>query len=327
MKKSKIIILIVIIGLFIIGCKNLDKTSIIKNESQNMTKSDFFGNYVSIDYQKRNEGYDWVAVSVIRQKDDNEIAISVRSRADRKNPTCTFDAKAYKLNESTYRTSIDGEMVLFTVKDDTISITPENPKNSGILYFYCSGGASLEGKYSKINTKLDEFQIDKTLFSKVLTLQNIGFNISSKKEKNGNILTIFPFGLSIKNDAVTHEIDGTVINAEIEDLNSDGFPEVLIYITSEGSGSYGDIIGYSVNNGKSISQISFSPVAENDKLKKGYMGHDEFAIVETTLVQRFPIYRKNDANAEPTGKIRQIQYKLKDGEASRIFVVDKVIEY
>ena len=57
------------------------------------------------------------------------------------------------------------------------------------------------------------------------------------------------------------------------------------------------------------------------------MGHDEFAIVETTFVQRFPIYNDDDTNSNPTGGTRQIQYKLKDGEASRKFVVDKVIEY
>jgi len=123
------------------------------------------------------------------------------------------------------------------------------------------------------------------------------------------------------------EIDGSVTNAEIEDLNSDGFPEVLIYTTSAGSGSYGNVIGYSVNNGKSISQIYFPGIADNPKANKGYMGHDEFAIVETTLVQRFQLYNPGDPNSSPTGNIRQIQYKLRDGEASRKFVIDKIVEY
>jgi hypothetical protein len=57
------------------------------------------------------------------------------------------------------------------------------------------------------------------------------------------------------------------------------------------------------------------------------MGHDEFAMVENTFVQRFPIYNPGDTNAEPTGGTRQIQYKLVDGEASRLFEVDKVVEY
>ena len=57
------------------------------------------------------------------------------------------------------------------------------------------------------------------------------------------------------------------------------------------------------------------------------MGHDEFAIIETSLARRFPIYKNGDTNNNPTGGMRQIQYKLKDGEASRLFVIDKISTY
>ncbi|MGB5191200.1 MAG: hypothetical protein WBN54_14170, partial [Robiginitalea sp.] len=59
----------------------------------------------------------------------------------------------------------------------------------------------------------------------------------------------------------------------------------------------------------------------------GYMGHDEFAVVETSLVRRFPVYKSGDSNSNPTGGTRQIQYKLQDGEASRLFVIDNISEY
>jgi hypothetical protein len=166
-----------------------------------------------------------------------------------------------------------------------------------------------------------------TSFSKTLKLQNISFDINTSGEGSISQLSIEPKGLEVDNQKLVLEIDGQVINAEIEDLNSDGFPEVLIYITSAGSGSYGNVIGYSVNNGKSISQIYFPELSENKKANAGYMGHDEFAIVETSLVRRFPIYKADDTNSNPTGGTRQIQYKLKDGEASRLFVIDKVVEY
>ena len=73
----------------------------------------------------------------------------------KKKPTCTFDATANRLNENTYQTSIDGKTVLFSFKDDKINITTEKSENSGILNFYCSGGASLAGEYSKIEGELD----------------------------------------------------------------------------------------------------------------------------------------------------------------------------
>jgi hypothetical protein len=167
----------------------------------------------------------------------------------------------------------------------------------------------------------------KIIFQKTLTLQNINFDVSNTGEGSISQLTIEPKGLEIDNEKITLELEGQVTNAEIEDLNSDGFPEILIYTTSAGSGSYGNVIGYSVNNGKSISQIYFPEISENKEASSGYMGHDEFAIIETTLARRFPIYKAGDTNNNPTGGTRQIEYKLKDGEESRVFVIEKISEY
>ena len=164
-------------------------------------------------------------------------------------------------------------------------------------------------------------------FQKTLTLQDITFEITTVGEGSVSDLIIQPNGLEIDNQKIVLEIDGQVVNAEIEDLNSDGFPEILVYTVSAGSGSYGNVIGYSVNNGKSMSQIYFPEISENKDASAGYMGHDEFAVVETSLVRRFPVYKSGDSNSDPTGGTRQIQYKLQDGEASRLFVIDKISEY
>lgn len=176
----------------------------------------------------------------------------------------------------------------------------------------------------KENPVLEEQRIG---FQKTLTLQNITFDIKTSGEGSMQQLSIQPTGLEIDNEEIALEIDGQVVNAEIEDLNSDGSPEILIYTVSAGSGSYGNVIGYSVNNGKSISQIYFPEISENEEASSGYMGHDEFAIVETSLVRRFPVYKADDSNSNPTGGIRQIQYILKDGEASRLFVIDNISAY
>lgn len=155
-----------------------------------------------------------------------------------------------------------------------------------------------------------------------------GSNISFKINTKGDSLIIQPSGLSISNETLYHDITGyTVVNAEIGDLNIDSYPELFVYLTSDGSGSYGKLIGYSVNNGKSVSQVYLPDISENDEVSKGYMGHDEMAIVENTFCQRFPIYKEGDSNANPTGGIRQIQYRLVDGESSRILKIDKVINF
>ncbi|RKF02938.1 hypothetical protein C8N26_2585 [Tenacibaculum lutimaris] len=315
--------------LAIVSCKNEAKkadTQKTVNQETVATITDVTGNYVSSEYEKRSEGYDWVSVA-IKPAINNQLKIVVRSRADKKKPTCTFDALAKKANDSTYKADINGKTVVFSFKNKQISIATANKEDSGLLNFYCSGGGSLAGSYHKIEGDLDQTQIDKTIFKKHLILQGIGFNISTKKNEVDTELTVAPYGLEIDNSTITQTIDGSVVGAEIEDLNSDGFPEVVIYTQSDGSGSYGNVIGYSVNNGKSVSQIYFPPITENKKLSEGYMGHDEFIIVETTLSQRFPIYTKEDSNANPTGGIRQINYKLVDGEASRKFEIKNSTDF
>jgi len=151
--------------------------------------------------------------------------------------------------------------------------------------------------------------------------------VTCPNDSSLNKVTIKPAGLEIDNSPVVREADGTVVGAEVADLNVDGSPEIYVYVQSAGSGSYASLVAFSANKKKSLSDIYLPPVAEDPKLAKGYMGHDEFAVVESTLVQRFPVYREGEANAQPSGKTRQIQYKLKPGEAGWVLRVDKVVEY
>lgn len=163
-------------------------------------------------------------------------------------------------------------------------------------------------------------------FSRALSYP--GSEISFKVDTKGDSLIIQPSGLSVSNGALYHDITGyTVVNAEVGDLNIDGYPEVFVYLTSDGSGSYGQLIGYSVNGGKSVSQVYLPDISGNDEVNKGYMGHDEMAIVENTFCQRFPVYKEGDSNAKPTGGTRQIQYKLVNGETGRVLKIDKVMDF
>ena len=163
---------------------------------------------------------------------------------------------------------------------------------------------------------------DLSAFSKDLQWDDDVFEV---RASNGT-LTIRTFGQDEGNEIFEQSIQGRVTGAETADLNHDGFPEVLVYVTSDGSGSYGTVIGYSSNNGKSMSQIYFPPTAENSKINQGYMGHDTFSTAEDTLVQSFPVYRPGDTNSNPTGPTRQVQYALVEGEASRAFAVSRTFE-
>lgn len=195
------------------------------------------------------------------------------------------------------------------------------------LLMSCSFSKNEKSDVSEVSAK-EESSVTRqeTGFNTELTYP--GSKISFKVSVKGDSLVIQPSGLSISNETLYHDITGyTVVNAEIGDLNIDSYPEVFVYLTSDGSGSYGKFIGYSVNNGMSVSQVYLPEISENNEVNKGYMGHDEMAIVENTFCQRFPIYKDGDSNANPTGGTRQIQYKLVDGETGRILKIDKVLEF
>lgn len=318
MSDLKKMLFVVTFASFFFCCKNEMKKQQNKNQIKQKVdeKVNYTGNYVSDNYEQRNEGYDWVAVSV-RNAANGQLEISVRSRADKKEPTCTFDTSLQKFNDKTFSTVRDGKTVLFRFQKNRLVIEAEKEENENILYFYCSGGANLGGTYSKITDPLDQDQIDKTVFSKVLNLQNIGFNVSSIEKNGKNQLDVFTFGLPNEFEQTINIENQVVTNAEVEDLNSDGSPELLIFTKEKDGNKKGMVYAFSVNNNTSMSIVYFQPTQENETISSGYSGNDEFTLIETNLVQRFPMYKNNIK----TDKIKQIQYKLVDGEALRKFEV------
>ena len=161
-------------------------------------------------------------------------------------------------------------------------------------------------------------------FDQTLSLQGISFHVTSANAGSVNRVRIQPKGLTIDNQPIEKEIDGTITGAEVADLNVDGSPEIYVYATSAGSGSYGSLVAYSANQRKSLSEIYLPSLQDDAKAAKGYMGHDEFRVVESSLVRRFPVYGDKDTNAKPTGGTRQIQYKLKAGEAGWVLKPQRI---
>jgi len=66
---------------------------------------------------------------------------------------------------------------------------------------------------------------------------------------------------------------------------------------------------------------------DDDQNGLGYRGHDEFAVVENSLARRFPIFPVEPGDTKPTGKMRQLQYKLQQGEAGWLLKVEKTTEF
>lgn len=270
--------------------------------------------YVSDSYFKKNDGYDWVLVS-LKQINNFEIKASVRSRADKKKPTCTFDDILYKRENNIYASYKEGKTILFKINDNSLSIEGGSVDDENILYYFCSGGATLKGDYKKLEGEIDKKQIDKTIYINSLTYNDFGFFIEQKANK----VSIFSSNLKYSKKPIINEIEGNIVFSEIADLNADGSPEVYMYIENQKENRvYSSLLAYSVNNGFSMSEIYLAPLSHDKKAFDEYEGNDEFRVVENTLIRRFPI---------KDNKTKQIQYKLVAGEASWQLKIDKIMEY
>jgi hypothetical protein len=173
----------------------------------------------------------------------------------------------------------------------------------------------------------ESLPVNAAAFAQTLELQGIRFQITGTNNGSVNSVQITPSGLEIDNSPIVRAIDGTITGAEVADLNADGSPEIYVYVSSAGSGSYGSLVAYSANRRKSLSEIHLPSLTENGSAAQGYMGHDEFTVLEGVLGRRFPVYRAGDTNARPTGGMRQLQYRLVPGEAGWLLNVDRLVEY
>jgi hypothetical protein len=160
-----------------------------------------------------------------------------------------------------------------------------------------------------------------------LRSSGVGFSLQASTGSSINQLRIQTSGLATDNSELSIELDGTAHRAELGDLDANGWPEIYVYVSSAGSGSYGSVVAYAVNSGKSISPIYLPSLDQVPEALEGYMGHDEFALVENRLVRRFPVYIDGDTNSSASGGTRQIQYQLVAGEAGWILEVDRIVEY
>lgn len=165
-------------------------------------------------------------------------------------------------------------------------------------------------------------------FDRTVELFGVTFHVtSSASTGKAKTVTVTPTGLERDNTPMMAAIEGEVTGVEVADLNVDHSPEVYVYVRSTEGRKVGSVVAFAANGKKSLTRIHLPDLAEDAKNSAGYRGGDEFAVVESTFARRFPIYPEDRRIAEPTGKMRQLQYKLKAGEAGWTLEVDKAIEF
>lgn len=155
----------------------------------------------------------------------------------------------------------------------------------------------------------------------------VAFSLQATSGSSISTLSLTPSGLAYDSETKKETLDGNAYLAELADLDGNGWPEVYVYVSSAGSGSYGSLVGYAVNNGKSATPVYLPPLDQTPGATAGYMGHDLFRVGENRLLRRFPLYLPGDTNSRPGGGMRQLQYRLEAGEAGWVLAVDKVVDY
>jgi hypothetical protein len=143
-----------------------------------------------------------------------------------------------------------------------------------------------------------------TAFNQTLTLQGISFRVQATGEGSQQQLTITTLGAKPPIKPIRQTVNGRVMGAKIADLNSNGTPEIYVFVQGAGSGSYGELVAYAVIKSSDLSPIYLHELTGSTA--HGYRGHDQFEVVEGCLVRRFPIYKPGDTNAKATGGERQI---------------------
>lgn len=151
-------------------------------------------------------------------------------------------------------------------------------------------------------------------FDSSMKLGKAGYRVvCSNKNLDKNYTTIHPIGFQNGAHEVSIEVKGRILRAEVDDLNNDGFPDLVLYVYSSGAKNMGTVVGISSDKNEGFVPILFPDLLDDLKLRAGYTGNDEFSLMEGTLMRKFPVYNIADTT-RPAGIMRQIQYRVVPGD-------------
>jgi hypothetical protein len=168
------------------------------------------------------------------------------------------------------------------------------------------------------------------VFQKVDTtvkVGKVGYRVSCKNKKyDENQLEVRPVGMDNQAREMNFMLRGRVAKAEIDDLNSDGYPDLVLYVYMDSSANFGTVYAFVSKANKSITGCVLPDPMMDGKINAGYKGHDQFSLMEGFLLEKFPIYKAGDDQDKPSGGTRVILYQLVPDEGER-FKFQKVRNY
>ena len=115
------------------------------------------GRYVDGGYYNHHSGHDWVMVTISSLPSaSDKVAVKITSRSDIKKPTCEYEGQAsFKGQDEGHGVIFEGkldekegtDLIFYQFKDNKLAI---DSNRAYALNYYCSGGATLKGDYTKV---------------------------------------------------------------------------------------------------------------------------------------------------------------------------------
>jgi hypothetical protein len=172
------------------------------------------------------------------------------------------------------------------------------------------------GLFATVSARAQVRKIDTTA-----SFGGIGYRVSCNNKNAGeNDVTISPKGFGKDVGDMSFIAKGQLHKILVDDLNEDGFPDLVLCIYNGPNGETGNITAIASSGNNSLVPVSFPDIYTDQKLSEGYKGHDEFTVLVGTLLQSFPFYKPGDTDT-PTGGTKVIQYKMVKAENGYTFKV------
>jgi hypothetical protein len=150
-------------------------------------------------------------------------------------------------------------------------------------------------------------------YDSTVKMGKVGYRITCmNRNLDRNALNIRPIGFKSETREASLELRGRVVSTEIDDLNNDGFPDIIIFVMDAKDKL--SLFSVGSRDNERIEPIYFPDITNDMQLSKGYRGQDEYKLFEGVLFRKFPIFESDTTIKTPTNKVRQIMYRVMTGD-------------
>ncbi|WP_080239012.1 hypothetical protein [Spirosoma rigui] len=143
-------------------------------------------------------------------------------------------------------------------------------------------------------------------YDKTLRFNVYSFNVSAADSANARQLTVKAYRGTLLLTNFKVQLDGSIINAEVGDLDKNGFPELYVYSMKANSLGRVHAWQFLADRKASITPVNW-PLATD----KAYMGQDSLWIDRASLCRKYPAYQVVNGKKVATGKTHWVRYRLK----------------